>query len=192
MARIATQEQDTYERAWEFPAYAAHVPALVYLSVFLELVRARCDGLGSVLDAGCGTGQGALALQAAGFRVTCCDLTPGGLCEEARTLPFVQTPLWADLRPLVGFHDHVYCTDVLEHVPPEFTMLVLARLLAVARKGVFLSIALTPDCFGPWVGTALHQSVMPFTWWRDRMAELGEVVECRDLQATGLYWLQPR
>jgi hypothetical protein len=28
---------------------------------------------------------------------------------------------------------------------------------------------------------------MPFEWWRDKLGEFGEVVECRDFMANGIY-----
>jgi hypothetical protein len=80
----------------------------------------------------------------------------------------------------------------MEHIPPAFTMLVVARLLEVARSGAFFSISLVPDAFGAWVGKPLHQSVQSFTQWRDQLATLGEVLECRDLLTTGVYFVRPR
>jgi SAM-dependent methyltransferase len=159
---------------------------------------------GSVLDAGCGSGKGALALAARGFRVVMCDVTDAGVMPAATALPFVRASLWNDLVTAIGMEieqtatydtpqvDYVYCCDVLEHVPTEFTMLVLSRLLDVARHGVFLSIALVPDGFGVWVGETLHQTVRDFCWWRDRLRDLGELVECRDLINTGVYFVRAR
>jgi hypothetical protein len=129
-----------------------------------------------------------------------CDVTDAGLSEAARALPFRQICLWHDLEPVVRNFDmwgrsrvdYVYCTDVLEHIPPTFTMLVVQRLLDVSRRGVFLSIALVHDQFGPWVGTPLHQTVQSFVAWRDQLSELGEMVECRDLLNTGIYFLRSR
>lgn len=88
--------------------------------------------------------------------------------------------------------DWVIASDVLEHVPPEFTMLAVYRLAQVARRGVFLTISHLPDAFGVWVGTPLHLTVQPFAWWRDRLREVGEVVEARDLIGQGVFLLRPR
>ncbi len=71
-------------------------------------------------------------------------------------------------------------------------MLVISRLLHVARRGVFLSIALVPDEFGVWVGQPLHQTVQGFTWWRDRLNTLGTIKECRDLLTAGVYYVEPK
>jgi hypothetical protein len=96
--------------------------------------------------------------------------------------------LWHDLRGLtVGPFEWVYCTDVLEHIPTAFTMLVVSRLLEVAEEGVFLSVSFVPDQMGVWIGETLHETVQPFTWWRDALNEVGEVVEARDLLGKGAF-----
>lgn len=200
-APLVAAERDTYETAWALDGYANFAPGEQYLPLFLEIAKPEqvqsYPGLGrvtrqtTVLDAGIGSGKGALALVAAGFAVTGCDLTPDGLVPEAQGLPFVDACLWHDLRAAVGPFDYVYCCDVLEHIPPEWTMLVIQRLLEVAQKGVFFSISLVPDSFGVWVGKPLHQSVYSFQWWRDHLADLGTLVECRHLLHTGIFYVKP-
>lgn len=193
--RITERERDTYAEMWTHDQYAGHSPGEQVLPLFLDMAQipASQQWPGSVLDAGCGSGKGTLALVERGFAVTACDLVDARVPEAIGvTVPFHQACLWQDLRPLTGFTDYVYCCDVLEHIPPEFTMLTITRLLQVARKGVFLHISLVPDGFGAYVGKALHQSVFPFTWWRDRLKELGDLVECRDLVSSGVYYMRPR
>lgn len=190
---LAAQERETYEAVWAVPAYTTSgSPGAQLLPLFLDMMAERKAWHGdSVLDAGCGAGAGALALQAEGFRVTLADITDAGLSDEARTLPFHQVPLWTDLRRVAGYHDWVYCCDVLEHVPPALTMLVVSRLLEVARKGVFLSIGLVPDVFGVWVGKPLHRSLWSYTEWRSLLNTVGTVVESRDLLINGVYLVRP-
>lgn len=190
MTTIIDTERETYAQMWAVEAYSHHSPGEVFVPLFLDMTQTTMRG--SVLDAGCGSGKGAIALQHAGFVVTCCDLTDAGLVPEARELPFHQTALWDDLTRQVGFRDWVYCCDVLEHIPTPFTMLVVSRLLEVARRGVFLSISLVPDQFGVWVGKSLHQTVQSFVQWRDQLACLGTVKEARDLLTTGVYLVEPR
>jgi len=193
--RVLRDERETYEHAFAVDAYSAYSPGEKYVPAFLDMAALPTDGVfrGSLLDAGCGTGKGAAALVEAGFApITLCDFVDERIPEvrAAVTLRFTQVDtLW---RPLyLGWFDYVYCTDVLEHIPPEFTMLVIARLLEVARRGLFLSIALVPDGFGVWVGKPLHQTVRGFTWWRDNIETIGHIVECRDLLHTGLYYVRP-
>jgi SAM-dependent methyltransferase len=192
---ILQREIETYETMWGGVAtYGAKSPGAEFVDVFCAMAGIQtADGL-QVLDAGCGSAKGGLRLQAKGFTVTLCDLTSDGLIPEAAPLRFIQACLWHDLAEVFcgRSFDYVYCCDVLEHVPPTFTMLVAARLLQVARHGVFFSIALGTDEFGAFVGHHLHQTVQGFVDWRDALSEIGEVVECRDLGLVGLYYVRPR
>lgn len=182
---IRIQEAETYQDIWALEAYHQHSPGESYVETFCAMAPRAV--VGSVLDAGCGAGKGALALRQAGCRVFCADLVDVRQ-GEALALPFTAVCLWDDLRVAIGRQvDWVYCCDVLEHIPTPFTMLVVHQLLQVARRGVFLSISLQPDVFGAWVGKPLHQTVQSFTAWRDQLAELGTVTEARDLLSTGLY-----
>lgn len=197
---VQQDERALYETVWTMPAYAEHAPGEVYLPIFQQMRESRRSRMlfetwlpaDSVLDAGTGSGKGALALSGAGYRVTCCDLTPDGLVPEAQNLPFVETCLWGDVLGACGRHDWVYCTDVLEHIPPVFASLVVYRLLQCAKSGAFFSISLVPDSFGKWVGRPLHQTVMPYGAWLSTLNELGTVVDARDLGQTGVYLVEPR
>ena len=194
MRSLLETERATYEAIWDAPGYRDMSPGEQLVAAFKSMSGAQAGD--TVLDAGCGSGKGALALQAAGFAVTLCDLTDAGLVDDAKALPFKPACLWNDLKPQLGYQfggafDWIYCCDVLEHVPPTFAMLVIRRLLDSCRKGLFLSIALEPDNFGPWIGKPLHQTVMPFPVWRDQLATVGQLVEARDLLTTGLYFVRP-
>jgi 2-polyprenyl-3-methyl-5-hydroxy-6-metoxy-1,4-benzoquinol methylase len=195
MSSLLERERDKYDAMWAVPAYANASPGAQVLPVFLDMTQATS---GTVLDAGCGSGKGAVALVKAGFDVTLCDLTPEGLVPEAQGLPFAASALWADLAPLTyaatfgKTFDYVYCCDVLEHIPTPFTMLVIRRLLDVSKHGVFLSISTVPDNFGVWIGEPLHQTVQPFVQWRDQLNTIGRVIEARDLLMSGCYWVAPR
>ncbi len=190
MNDLLTQEQRTYTDVWAIDAYANTSPGEQLVPVFQEMSGAKYGQ--SVLDAGCGTGRGGVALKKAGFDVDLCDLTDAGLCDEARSFRFSKACLWQPLRQQLPFvrwqtHDWVYCCDVLEHIPPTFTMLVVSRLLEHARHGVFLSISLTNDIFGAWVGKQLHQSVQSFPEWSKQLAALGAVKEARDFLHAGIF-----
>jgi len=195
MSSIVTAERECYEEMWGVEQYAEVSPGERVAPVFDALVRARGDDPRdvTVLDAGCGSGKGALALQALGYQVTLCDLTPAGLVPEARTLPFFEAVLWKPLTQQYALghaYDYVYCCDVLEHLPTVFVGLAIAEMLTVSRRGVFISVALGPDNLGVWVGRPLHLTVNPFPWWRDTLSELGRVVDARDLLNEGLYLVE--
>lgn len=195
---LTERETETYTEALTLPQYGAFSPGEQYADLFASLASPGA----TVLDAGCGTGKGMLALAARGFDVYGVDLTDVGLVPEARRFPVTTgVTLWRPIPqiPRAGAwrrhqtpYDYVYCTDVLEHVPLPFTLLVVERLLQAATHGVFLSISLVPDSFGVWVGHSLHHSVRRYDEWRQDLRELARVIDARDLGTTGTYFLEPR
>lgn len=181
---ITTKERELYTTVWQsIDQYGAYSPGEKYLPLFLDMVG---DQRGSILDAGCGSGKGAVALQGAGFTVSMCDVTPDGLISEAMRLPYADQVLW---HRITGAFDYAYCCDVLEHIPPQFTMLAVSRLLDVAPK-VFIAVCNVADSSGVWIGQSLHQTVQPFTWWRDSFAEIATVTDARDLHENSVFLLE--
>lgn len=172
-------ERLKYEQAWAIPEYANHSPGEEICELFEEM----CSPRGTVIDLGAGSGKGALALDALGLDVTMLDLTFDG-CQTGK-FHRIETSLWGKWSRPLGW-DWGYCTDVMEHIPVEYTMLVLDRIMANCRSA-FFHICLIPDGFGKAIGQPLHLTVMPFEWWRDKLGEFGEVVECRDFMANGVY-----
>lgn len=175
--------------------YAKFSPAEKYLPAFLQIVG---EDRGTVLDAGCSSGKGGLWLAERGFDVWLTDLTADALVPDAHKLPFFHSCLWQNipLQPLIGpekyaLWDYVVCCDVLEHVPTQFTMLAVVRMLDVVEKGLFLTVSLVPDNFGAWIGQPLHQTVAPYLWWRDSLKELFTVMDARDLGDAALFYIQP-
>ena len=184
---LAAVERDLYDKAFAIDAYSIESPGELFAPAFLEMAAPNVGE--SVLDAGCGTGKGALALEACGLRPTLLDLVDARI-DAAMHFPFIGAAcLW---RALPVQCDWAYCCDVLEHIPEEFTMLVAMRVIHAAKHGAFFSIALEPDNFGTLLGEPLHKTVRPFTWWRDHLSELGGVAACRDVLTNGLYLVEPR
>lgn len=68
-------------------------------------------------------------------------------------------------------HDLVVCTDVLEHIEPEYLDDVLDHIAELTRKAVFLSISTRlakktlPD------GRNAHLIVQPYQWWMPKLWE---------------------
>jgi 2-polyprenyl-3-methyl-5-hydroxy-6-metoxy-1,4-benzoquinol methylase len=202
VASIQANETDTYEAMWSsVSAYRRNSPGEQYARVFHSIVN---DPGATVLDAGCGEGRGLVALDKLGYTVAGFDLTNAGLNAEAKTHPFLAGTLWHDLRPAAyllhctdttfnrNMVDYVYCCDVLEHLPTQFTMLAVDQLLRITKKGAFFSVFFVQDGYGPWVGRMLHLTVHPFVWWRDALREICEVVDSRDCHEFGIFYVRPR
>lgn len=178
---------ERYDALWEgVPEYAQYSPGEDAVPFFLQIAHPTPGA--TVLDAGCGSGKGALALRAHGLKVTLSDLTTAGVTEDALSLPFMAASVWS-LTDLPTF-DFVYCTDVLEHLPPEWTMLAVAQMLQHQRRGLFLTVGLEPDAFGVWVGTPLHETVRLYEWWWKNLQELATVVDARDRLTQGMFFLR--
>jgi hypothetical protein len=204
MSAVIEREHDLYTTVGDAlgDRYVEYSPGSGYVPMFLDMagIERGTESRYSLLDAGCCSGKGALALYGAGFRnVHLCDLTGQMRVPEVVDFPFFETCLWHSFTTKHSYvhggkYDYVFCCDVLEHIPTEYTMLTIARLAEVAKRGVFLSISLVQDGFGVMVGEHLHKTVQPFAWWRDAIAALGlgRVKECRDLLHTGLYYLETR
>lgn len=186
MPNVLDRERAKYDDLWLVDVYRENSPGEQLVPVFLDMAKTLPGQ--TVLDAGCGEGRGAVALASRGFIVDCCDFSDAGY---AAPFKFERVCLWEPMRQL-GLRDWVYCTDVLEHVPPTFAMLVVSRLLEVAVRGLFLSISLVPDRYGVYIGETLHETVQSFVAWRDQLSEIGRVVEARDLIITGCYMVEPR
>jgi len=200
---ISKAETEIYTELWEsVPAYRRVSPGERYAELFHSIVN---DSGATVLDAGCGAGQGILALSQLGYRMAGVDLVRTTLVAGAPQVPIICQSLWNDLKPAVYLIsveapdifrpdsvDYVYSCDVLEHLPEQFTMLAIQRMLEVAQKGVFISLMQQQEIYGSWVGRRLHLTVKPFIWWRDSMREIAEVVEARDVMANGIFYLRAK
>jgi len=129
------------------------------------------------------------------------DITDQSMDDEVKeavavkdNLNFHEVNLWETIgMDSHAFdYDYAYCCDVMEHIPTEYVMLTLQNIMNTCREGAFFYICLVPDGFGKIIGAPLHLTVKPFIWWRDKLAELGEVVDARDLLTNGMYYVKRR
>lgn len=101
-----------------------------------------------ILDAGCGTGNYAIALAQAGFRVVGVDLAPGMLARARRKIAadlndrvvFQQADLNCPLEFPPDCFEHIICISVLQAV--EDPMMTLGELQRVLRPGGILLLSL--------------------------------------------------
>jgi len=183
-SRIADSERKKYEKAWNTEGYDEFSPGEYYTDLFGEI--SKCRPRGRLADLGCGSGRAAQVLKDKfDLSVDLYDITKEGLEVD---LPFRTQILW---KKLPKTYDYGFCCDVMEHIPMEYTMLTIQSMLSSCTE-IFFSICLVPDSFGEKVGLPLHMTVMPYTWWRDRLSSFGELTESRDLLENGIYYLKRR
>lgn len=131
-----------------------------WASAVLELV-AQVNAT-SVLDYGCGQGT---------LRTDVMAAQPPGLRFDE------YDPAVPGKDGLPSFADVVVCTDVLEHVEPEKLDSVLAHLRGLARKAVFVVVALVPDGKQLADGRNAHLIVRPAQKWRRRVEAAGFAIQ---------------
>jgi len=184
---VAETERAKYEEIWSIPDYLnAESPGVINVDRFMSVVKPVAGY--SLLDIGCGAGKAGIALEKHGLDVWWLDICGDALSPEVPKDRFIEAALWDRRwrsRKTMGW-DYGFCCDVMEHIPTEYTMLVLDHILSACRTTWF-SIALRPDVFGQLIGQPLHLTVRDFNWWETRLASIGDVIEARDICGDGVY-----
>jgi SAM-dependent methyltransferase len=172
-------EAEKYGRIWALPEYRKVAPGETTAQEFLRQAKPRHGA--HVLDFGCGTGRGALMLSLlGGCKVTMIDFVRNCLDPEiagaVMTQPHALAFIKADLEQPLPIHaEYGFCSDVMEHIPPDKVDRVLTNLLTAAQH-VFFSISTVPDSCGALIGEELHLTVQPYGWWMQKLAERDAVI----------------
>ncbi len=183
---VLEHERSKYEKAWSMPGYLKTSPGASNVEMFKDMVDPQPGD--SVIDLGCGAGAGGKALtERFDLNVTYCDFVKVDGVPD----PFIEQTLWAPLPTRNPPWKYGYCCDVMEHIPPEYTMLVVRNIMD-ACETAFFSISFMPDNFGKFVGEPLHLTIMAYSWWRDQLAQMGELVEARDVLGEGVFLVKRR
>lgn len=183
---LAEIERAKYAQIWStVPDYRNYSPGAENVQRFLDVLNP--ESAESVLDIGCGTGIAGVELAKRGLHVCWLDITDAGLLPEVPRGRFLQAPLWSHWTThwRHGFA-YGFCCDVMEHIPTEYSTLVVDRIVSACRTTWF-QIALVPDVFGATIGQPLHLTVKPFGWWLERLRIAGDVIDARDLCEQALF-----
>ena len=73
-------------------------------------------------------------------------------------------------------YDMVVCTDVMEHVEPEYVDNVLNEINGLFEKCAYLIIYLVPALHLLPDGSNCHRTVMPAEWWIDK---INTIFQCK-------------
>lgn len=163
---LKTQERRKYEKIWTLDEYRINSPGERNIHDVDDTIPKGSK----VIDFGAGTGRAAHKLHKDGYTVVMIDLADNCLDKEVKrdigpNFRFVQACLWDELH-IKG--DYAYCTDVLEHIPPEKVTAVLSNIFKACKHG-YLNISTVEDYFGKVTGEPLHLTVMPWSWWVDQV-----------------------
>jgi SAM-dependent methyltransferase len=181
---VGRTEQQKYQEVWNNKEYRYCAPGEESFLKFLEKASPK-EG-DSVIDFGCGTGRGAQGLKNAGLKVTGVDFA-GNCLDPQVDIEFVQ----ADLTKHIPVNStYGYCTDVMEHLPPEDVSAVLNNILNSATL-VFFQISCVEDHMGYLVGAPLHLTIQDHDWWKQKLLDCGaKILWSEDLVDTCQFYVQ--
>jgi len=161
-------EQQKYQYMWQVDAYRDGSPGERVADFFVN--RFKPDGM--VIDYGCGTGRGGLAISRHGINVLLMDFADNCRDEEAQCLPFIQ---WDLTKPIPQNSKYGFCTDVMEHIPTKDVPVVIKNIMRASEE-VFFQISTIDDSFGVILNTHLHLTVKEHAWWKELFTSLGYTI----------------
>ena len=164
--------REKYEYLWQYDSYRDHSPGEHCIPYYLQ----RFQPASPIIDFGCGTGRASLAIEEASGHPILVDFADNCRDQEAHHLPFVQ---WDLSKPCPLRAPSGFCSDVMEHIPPEQVDEVIHNILGSAQK-VFFQISTVEDQFGALIAKPLHLSVHPHDWWAGTFQRLGYTVEWQE------------
>jgi SAM-dependent methyltransferase len=168
-------EREKYTRMWEFPNYRHVAPGEDVAEKFIQIAEINSEDV--VIDFGCGTGRGAKKVHdLTGCEFILVDFTTNSLDKKVANDIGWYTRLIHDLtKDLPVTSEKGFCTDVMEHIPPDDVNAVLNNIMRASRR-VFFQISLVDDVCGALIGQPLHLCVQPIEWWAKKFSDLGYTV----------------
>lgn len=164
-------ERAKYETMWKIDRYRKYSPGERLVDYFLS--RVNVTDLHTVIDFGCGTGRAAKKIQdKSNATVIGLDIATNCL-DKGVDIELVECCLWEK----VPKGDVGYCTDVMEHIPPEHIDDVLQNIKDSIEGETFFQICTQPAGFGKDKGLVLHMTVRGESWWKRKLEEYFTVRE---------------
>lgn len=187
MVRNPLSEQEKYEQMWSHADYREVSPGEAVAKTFLEVAQPKAGD--KVVDFGCGTGRGALAIaEHSDCDLTLVDFTENSRDAEARSFPFIRADL---TKPIPVRGDYGFCCDVMEHIHPKDVERVIRNLFRCTKQ-VFFQISLVHASMGYLIGQPLHLTVANYAWWMELFQSLGySVVWSKDEGISAMFYVQP-
>lgn len=176
------KERTKYERMWsEVPSYRITSPGYLCANIFFDHFKNRIKPSDSITDFGCGPGLTNLVFLDYQLRIELCDIAENCLEDKIEALTllmpdkvrFTRSCLWS-LPDSIKPTDWIYCTDVLEHIPPEKIDTCLKEMAKRTLKGGSLQIVTKDDNFGEAIGDTLHLTIKPKEWWLEKSPNIGK------------------
>jgi len=181
---LVETEKQKYDEVWTTDDYKDHSPGQAHAENFLKTVEPHAGQ--SIIDIGCGQGLAGLRFEEHGLRTWYLDLTDSALENAVPRNQFIQSPIWGKWQKKPLGWDYGYCCDVMEHIPPEFVMLSLDRIVSNCRLTWFM-VCNKLDSMGEIFGKPLHLTVQPYLWWKERIAMVGTIKDARDLAGVSMF-----
>src|SRR5882724_7593528 len=135
---IIDTERAKYQEIWtDVPDYRKYSPGMENVQRFMDIIKPK--PMSSLIDIGCGTGDAGLEFVNRGLMVVWLDITDAGLSKKISPNHFIKSALWMDWdwRNRGLKFDYGFCCDVMEHIPTEYTMLVIDRIVSACRTSWF-------------------------------------------------------
>jgi hypothetical protein len=168
-------EKEVYEKMWTLPDYRKISPGELAAQTFFEVAKPKKGD--ELIDFGCGTGRGGMMMHfMGGLNVTMLDFASNALDDDLVTAcekfpDTIRFKEWDLNEPYPHLKKYGYCTDVMEHIPPDECDKVLENIL-LAAEFVFFRISTCQDVMGPmYVRRPLHLNVQGYSWWLRKLAE---------------------
>lgn len=160
------EEREKYVEMWSLPEYRECSPGEMCAKHFMETLEPAKGS--KVLDIGCGTGRGGLALAREGMDVTLMDFAENCMDEDAMGLKFIDHDITEPFPATAS--EYGFCADVMEHIPAEQVDEVLYNI-SEAVNTCYFHISTVQDSCGTLIGQRLHMTVKPAQWWREKLAQ---------------------